>query len=207
MTPRILVSWRRLGGSYTLLGAWQHEVIQKSLIVIQLGGGFKHFLCSPRLGEMIQFDYILFSNGLKPPTRQCFFDVCFLYVMNPLTPTKSTPLRSTYRSEWLFLPTTKQGCFIPASFRHEHVVALDASWSFCQTLKTWDMFLIVSSSMIFLVVVPPFVHVFRASRWASSPSVSKTCSCISLSIWNKRFKLQSFQAVRLAPFPAMFFYT
>ena len=33
-----------------------------------LGGDFKHFLCSPLLGEMIQFDEY-FSNGLKPPTR------------------------------------------------------------------------------------------------------------------------------------------
>ena len=33
-----------------------------------LGGGFKYFLCSSLLGEMIQFDWY-FSNGLKPPTR------------------------------------------------------------------------------------------------------------------------------------------
>ena len=30
------------------------------------GGGFKHFLFSILLGEMIQFDY--FWDGLKPPT-------------------------------------------------------------------------------------------------------------------------------------------
>ena len=34
----------------------------------ELGGGFKHFLFSPLLGEMIQFDWY-FSDGLKPPTR------------------------------------------------------------------------------------------------------------------------------------------
>ena len=33
-----------------------------------LGGGFKCFLFSPLVGEMIQFD-LYFSNGLKPPTR------------------------------------------------------------------------------------------------------------------------------------------
>ena len=35
-----------------------------------LGGGFKYFLCSPRIpGEMIQFDEHIFSKGLKPPTK------------------------------------------------------------------------------------------------------------------------------------------
>ena len=33
-------------------------------------GGFKYFLFSPTFGEMIQFDYIYFLIGLKPPTRQ-----------------------------------------------------------------------------------------------------------------------------------------
>ena len=33
-----------------------------------LHGGFKHFLFSPLVREMIQFD-LYFSNGLKPPTR------------------------------------------------------------------------------------------------------------------------------------------
>ena len=37
-----------------------------------LGGGFRYFLFSPLLGEMIQFDSY-FSNGLKPPTS-CVFD-------------------------------------------------------------------------------------------------------------------------------------
>ena len=41
----------------------------------------------------------------------------FFLVMSPSIPTKSTPLRSTYRSErFFFMPTTKQSCFIPASF-------------------------------------------------------------------------------------------
>ena len=35
---------------------------------LNLGGGFKYFLFSPLLGEMIQFDWY-FSNGLKPPPR------------------------------------------------------------------------------------------------------------------------------------------
>ena len=34
---------------------------------IYLGGGFKYFLFSPLLGEMIHFDWY-FSDGLKPPT-------------------------------------------------------------------------------------------------------------------------------------------
>ncbi len=36
----------------------------------QLGGGLKHFLFSPLLGEMIQFWRAYVSKGLKPPTRQ-----------------------------------------------------------------------------------------------------------------------------------------
>ena len=39
-----------------------------------LGGGFKYFLSSPLLGEMIQFDEY-FSNGLKPPTSDLFMDI------------------------------------------------------------------------------------------------------------------------------------
>ena len=38
-----------------------------------LGGGFKDFVCSPLLGEDFQFDYY-FSDGLKPPTRNCWED-------------------------------------------------------------------------------------------------------------------------------------
>ena len=34
-----------------------------------LGGGFKYVLFSPLPGEMIQ---VLFSDGLKPPTRKLF---------------------------------------------------------------------------------------------------------------------------------------
>ena len=40
-----------------------------------LGGGFKHFLCSPLFGEMIHFDSY-FSNGLKPPPRYHDPDRC-----------------------------------------------------------------------------------------------------------------------------------
>ena len=36
---------------------------------MKLGGGFKYFLCSSVLVEMIQVDKY-FSTGLKPPTRQ-----------------------------------------------------------------------------------------------------------------------------------------
>ena len=36
-------------------------------VIGSLGGGFKYFLFSPLLGDMIQFDYY-FSSGLKPPT-------------------------------------------------------------------------------------------------------------------------------------------
>ena len=44
------------------------------------GGGFKHVLFSPLLGEMIQFDSY-FSGGLKPPTRSCFHFFCLTYHM------------------------------------------------------------------------------------------------------------------------------
>ncbi len=33
------------------------------------GGGFIFFIFTPKIGEMIQFDEHIFSNGLKPPTR------------------------------------------------------------------------------------------------------------------------------------------
>ena len=42
-----------------------------SLILTPLGGGFKHFLFSSLLGEMIQF-HSYFSDGLKPPTSHPF---------------------------------------------------------------------------------------------------------------------------------------
>ena len=41
---------------------------------IYLGGGFKHFLFSLLLGEMIQFDEY-FSDGLTPPTRYLLFSL------------------------------------------------------------------------------------------------------------------------------------
>ena len=41
---------------------------------LKLGGGFKYFLFSPLLGEMIQFDEY-FSKGLKPPTSKAIHSV------------------------------------------------------------------------------------------------------------------------------------
>ena len=46
---------------------------------VATGGGFKHFLFSPLLGEAFHFDYY-FSNGLKPPmwdSKWIFVDVTF----------------------------------------------------------------------------------------------------------------------------------
>ena len=34
-------------------------------VVLILGGGFKHFLFSPLLGEMIEFDYIIFFKWVE----------------------------------------------------------------------------------------------------------------------------------------------
>ena len=42
------------------------------LVNRELGGGFKYVLFSSLFGEMIQFDQY-FSNGLKPPTRDPYF--------------------------------------------------------------------------------------------------------------------------------------
>ena len=62
----------------------------------QLGGGFKHVLFSPLLGEMIQFDEHNFSNGLvSPPTRKHGTPrgnfVAFFELQNLLAPRR--PLR------------------------------------------------------------------------------------------------------------------
>ena len=38
----------------------------------KLGGGFIFFLFSPLFGEDFQFDYIIFSDGLKPPPSNAF---------------------------------------------------------------------------------------------------------------------------------------
>ena len=54
--------WGWLSGWLATLSVWLSFVFYYFL-----GGGFKYFLCSPLLGEMIQFDSY-FSNGLKPPT-------------------------------------------------------------------------------------------------------------------------------------------
>ena len=53
-----------------------------------LGGGFKHVLFSPLLGEMIQFHYY-FSHGLKPPTSLYRFVVVFCYTCFFWVKTKS----------------------------------------------------------------------------------------------------------------------
>ena len=34
-----------------------------------LGGGFKDFVCSPLVGEMIQFDYIIFLTWVGSTTN------------------------------------------------------------------------------------------------------------------------------------------
>ena len=46
------------------------------------GGGFKHYLFSPLLGEMIQFDIYLW-DGLKSPTRNVWW--CWWEIRNSLT--------------------------------------------------------------------------------------------------------------------------
>ena len=45
-----------------------------------LGGGFKYIVCSPLLGEMIQFDYF-FSDGLKPPTSLFVQSFCWEHIV------------------------------------------------------------------------------------------------------------------------------
>ena len=53
-------------------GTWKWTHGGDSFWKASLGGGFKHFLCSPRtLGKMNPFWRAYFSNGLKPPTRSC----------------------------------------------------------------------------------------------------------------------------------------
>ena len=137
---RILVSWRRLGPvevssslkNPQLVGSRMksHEVIQKSLRVI-----------------VIQF-YTIFLDDFFGNES---FDPYQVY-----TTKIYIPLRT------FFMQTTKQSCFIPASFGPRHVMAMDATivMSCCQTLKTWDMFLFVSSSMKLWVLVPAFVLIF-----------------------------------------------
>ena len=43
------------------------QLVHTVYIYILLGGGFKYFLFSPLIGEMIPIDKY-FSDGLKPPT-------------------------------------------------------------------------------------------------------------------------------------------
>ena len=51
--------------------SWCNNVL-KDVRNIQLGDGFKHFICSPLFGEDSHFD-LYFSGGLKPPTSQDIF--------------------------------------------------------------------------------------------------------------------------------------
>ena len=44
---------------------------QRDVNVHRMGGGFKHFLCLPLPGEMIQLD--IFFRWLKPPPRDVNF--------------------------------------------------------------------------------------------------------------------------------------
>ncbi len=48
-------------------------------LITWLGGDFKYFLFSPLPGEDSHFDYF-FPNGLKPPTRWCFFEALLLQI-------------------------------------------------------------------------------------------------------------------------------
>ena len=43
----------------------------RGLAIYSLGGGFKYFLCSPLLGEMIQFDEHIFQSTWNE--RRIFF--------------------------------------------------------------------------------------------------------------------------------------
>ena len=55
---------------WTDILAWRHHSIKsrrRRKFNGFLGGGLKYFLCSPLLGEMIQFHWYC-SDGLKPPT-------------------------------------------------------------------------------------------------------------------------------------------
>ena len=56
-----------------------------------LGGGFKYFLFSTLLGEMIQFDEPYFSNRLKPPTRNRSFEMKYEETIQRVSPKKTTP--------------------------------------------------------------------------------------------------------------------
>ena len=47
----------------------------------QVGGGFKHFLCSPLPGEMIHFDYIIFFRWVET-TNQLSMDQCLNNSLN-----------------------------------------------------------------------------------------------------------------------------
>ena len=47
------------------------EILMTSFFLMsELGGGFKYFFFTPKIGEMIQFDLRIFFRGVgeKPPT-------------------------------------------------------------------------------------------------------------------------------------------
>ena len=74
MTPVLLVAY----GLWMLIDRWSgmkrpqlkadEDAKNHSTSSHNLTGGFKYLLCSPLLGEIIQFDEHIFSEGLKPPT-------------------------------------------------------------------------------------------------------------------------------------------
>ena len=62
------ISFKHLEGDFWEIWAEKNYQPAKTNNDVNLGGGFKYFLFSPLLGEMIQFDQY-FSNWLKLPTR------------------------------------------------------------------------------------------------------------------------------------------
>ena len=68
----LLLPWgsdsERMDGVHSRDGFGVDWAIFGIFVVTWLGGGFKDFLFSALLGEMVQFD-LCFSNGLKPPTN------------------------------------------------------------------------------------------------------------------------------------------
>ena len=69
-----LKKFLRCSSPRTLCWLWTPKL--SYLEVLDLGGGFKDFLFSPLLGEMIKFGSY-FSNGLKPPTSGCLMAFCW----------------------------------------------------------------------------------------------------------------------------------
>ena len=72
-------------------------------ITSSLGGGFKYFLFSPLLGEMILFAQY-FSNGLKLPTSSFMSQFLALQLNEPA-------VSQIYRKSKTYLSTTEPTCF------------------------------------------------------------------------------------------------